>query len=273
MLQLKFGRQGADGKNFVMAFDLSFPTQALIHRFLAAGQLCDPPLIQALTGFLEPGDTFIDVGSHIGYYSMFALQMVGTSGSVFAFEPNPQTYSVVMANALLNRVANFYAYNCAVGDVPGIATFNINVQDEGMSSLVFRDPQATQVSVHVTTLDFLAQVARFGPVRMLKIDVEGFEENVIRGAKNLISGGTVESIVFEINNNFAGIPKHRDQIIRKQLRDFGYKSYLIRPWMGEQFWQQRCGQFNFLQVPEEATIDIPYGNILSTKRNIAAAPW
>lgn len=270
-LQLQFGRPGTEGKPFVMAFDLSFPTQALIHRFLAANQLCDPPLIEALTGFLQPGDTFIDVGSHIGYYSMFALQMVGPTGAVFAFEPNPQTYGVLTANGLVNRAGNLYAYNCAVGDSPGIATFNINPEDEGMSSLVFKSNQATQVSVHVTTLDFVAQAARLGPVRMLKIDVEGFEENVVRGANALLSSGSVESIVFEINNNFAGIPKYRDGVIRKHLRGLGYTSHLIRPWMGEPQWQQKFGNFNYLRIPEDFNIEIPYGNILATKRSIPSA--
>ncbi len=195
VVQLLFGRSGAEGKSFQMAFDLRFPTQAMFHRLLSSGQLCEPPQVRALTEFLEPGDTFIDVGSHIGYFSLLALQMVGPSGNVFAFEPNHQTFSVLVANAMLNRGGggggggNFYTFNSAVGDQPGTATFNINPHDEGMSSLMFRAQGSAQVTVHVTSLDNVAAIAGLKNIRMLKIDVEGFEENVIRGAANLIAAG------------------------------------------------------------------------------------
>jgi FkbM family methyltransferase len=271
ILNVGFAPPGANQTSFSMAFDLAYPTQALFHRYLAANEFCDPPLVNTLLGFLQPGDTFIDVGSHIGYYSLFALQIVGAKGSVFAFEPNPNTFSVILASVLLNRAPNFFVLNCAMGDKPGMATFNINKQDEGMSSLVHRPANATQVSVQVTTLDAFAALARLGPVRMLKIDVEGFEENVVAGGHQLLSSGNVESVVFEINNNFPEIPKFRDQAIRKVLSSYGYTSYLIRPWMGEAQWQERCGKFNFLRIPDDRIIEIAYGNILATKRPIEAA--
>jgi len=197
--------------------------------------------------------------------------MVGATGRVFAFEPNPQTYSVLITNALLNNAANLYAYNCAVGDKAGIAVFNINPQDEGMSSLVFKAEAGTQVSVHVTTLDRIAAITQLRNIRMLKIDVEGFEENVINGAAGLLGTGGVESLVFEINNDIPNVPRHRDLAIRKYLRGLGYTSYLIHPWLGDQRWQEACGSHNYYRIAEDATVDIKYGNILATKRQVDAA--
>jgi FkbM family methyltransferase len=271
VLQVRFSRPPAEPVPFNIAFDLSYPTQGLIHRCLAGGQLCDPPLVTALVGFLTPGDTFIDVGSHIGYYSLLARQVVGTTGRVLAFEPNPETFGTLVANGMLNGYGNFYAYNCAMGDRYGSLEFNINVEDEGMSSLVFRSARSSQIKVHVTTLDIVVALSRLQNVRMLKIDVEGFEENVIAGAKQLISGGGVESIVFELNNNIPGVTPHRDQAIRKHLSALGYTSYLIRPWLGEEKWQEACGKYNFYRVADDSLVEIKYGNILATKRQIEAA--
>ena len=271
VLQVNFARPPAQPTPFHIAFDLSYPTQNLIHRFLAGGQLCDPPLVSALVDFLQPGDTFIDVGSHVGYYSLLARQVVGPTGRVVAFEPNPETFATLAANVMINGYGNFLAYNSAVGDRYGTLEFNINVEDEGMSSLVFKSPRSSQIKVHVTTLDAFAMMARVQNVRMLKIDVEGFEENVITGGNKLITGGGVESIVFEINNALPGVPPHRDQAIRKFLRTLGYSSYLIRPWLGDENWQKACGQFNFYRVPDDSQVEIKYGNILATKRVIQAA--
>jgi len=271
-LQLSFGRAAAEGKSFCIAFDRAYQTQALIHSFLSQGQLCDPPLVKALTDFLVPGDTFIDVGSHIGYLSLLALQMVGPAGQVYAFEPNPDTYGVLVANALLNGAGNFHTFNCAVGDKAGSAVLSINAQDEGMSSLVFHAAGASQISVHVTTLDRLAALVQFRHVRMLKIDVEGFEENVINGAAGMLRAGGIESLVFEVNNKIPHAPPHRDQAIRKFLHGLGYACYLIHPWLSEERWQEACGPHNYCRISEDAHIDIGYGNILATKRHVEAAP-
>jgi FkbM family methyltransferase len=255
-----------------MAFDLSFPTQAFIYRILSKAQIADPPLVTALTEVLEPGDVFFDVGAHIGYYSLMALQNLGPTGSVYAFEPNHQTYGVLLANALHNRPANFYTCNCAVGDRTGTLQFNINADDEGMSSLLFRGKQSTEVSVHVTTLDLAASLAQIKKICMLKIDVEGYEENVIRGAAGLIAAGAIESIVFEINNGLPTVPKGRDLVIRSLLRQHGFTSYLIRPWLAEQQWQNAFGSSNYYRLPDDRPLEIRYGNILATRRPIKAAP-
>jgi FkbM family methyltransferase len=200
-----------------------------------------------------------------------ALQHLGPTGSVYAFEPNPQTYGVLLANALLNRPANFYTLNCAVGDRAGILQFNISADDEGMSSLLFRSKQSTQVSVHVTTLDLAASLARVQKIRMLKIDVEGYEENVIRGAAGLIAAGAIESIVFEVNNALP-LPKGRDLVMRSFLRQHGFTSYLIRPpQFIEQQWQNAFGSSNYYRLADDRPLEIRYGNILATRRSIQAA--
>jgi FkbM family methyltransferase len=196
-------------KSFRMAFDRSFPTQNFLHSFLSRGELPDPPLVTALTEFLGPGDTFIDVGSHIGYYSLLALQHVGDRGHVFAFEPSPQTFGVLLTNTILNGGGRFRALNCALGDHVGLAPLFIDHKDEGMSSLATPSKAkiGNVVSVFVFTIDKLYEQFQWANVRTIKIDVEGFEPNVIRGADAFLRKHLPENIVFEINNFLPDNPK------------------------------------------------------------------
>lgn len=266
-LDLSFGRAAAEGKRFGMIFDTRHFTQRFIHSFLSRGELCDPPLVQALTGFLEPGDCFIDVGSHIGYYSLLALQMVGASGRVVAFEANPETFAVLAANAQLNRAANLMAYNCAVGRQPGIGQFSINGRDEGLSSMAVSSER--QISVSMTSLDSLQALAPFEKVRMLKIDVEGFEPEVIAGAKRFLAEARPENIVFEINNGLPGVAPHQDEAIRAQLEALGYRCFLIRPWKESEDLDRQFAGSIFLELSPGSRVNIAYGNILASLRPLS----
>ncbi len=63
--------------NYRMGFDTAYHTQNFIYSNLVNGVFVDPPMVQVLTQFLQPGDTFMDIGSHIGYYSLLARQVIG----------------------------------------------------------------------------------------------------------------------------------------------------------------------------------------------------
>jgi FkbM family methyltransferase len=272
---------GATKKPVTMAFDRAFPTQNFLHSFLSRGELPDPPLVAALTEFLEPGDTFVDVGSHVGYYAMLASQHVGEQGRVFAFEPSPQTFGVLLANTILNGDGRCRAFNCALGDKAGVAPLFIDRNDEGMSSLAtpskVRGGNAADgaVSVFVSTIDALYEQLQWSAVRTIKIDVEGFEPHVIRGADDFLRKHLPENIVFEINNSIPDIPLHQDMPIRQRLAELGYTSYLIRPWAtidaaAHDSVKHLFGDSNYLGLPLHCQLNIGYGNILSTRRQLDA---
>lgn len=262
-------------KPFTLALDRAFPTQNFLHSFLSRGTLVDPPLVTALTEFLEPGDTFVDVGSHIGYYAMLALQHVGERGRVFAFEPSPQTFGVLLANSIRNGGGRCHALNCALGDTPGVASLFIDRNDEGMSSLATPSKADGAVSIYVSTIDALYEQLGWSHVRTMKIDVEGFEPRVLRGADQFLRKHLPENIVFEINNSIPDIPLHQDMPIRAQLAELGYTSYLIRPWAtidaaAHDSVKHLFGDSNYLGLPLHCQLNIGYGNILSTRRQLNA---
>lgn len=153
-----------------------------------------PELAHGVTDVYEPdvwpvvmravraGDVVADVGAYIGLYALALAQRVGPSGTVYAFEPNPHAMAVLERNLHLNpALANVRPRRCAVGSRPGMLPFVGNRESE--SRLVGEEVRGTTL-VPVVTLDAEFAAER---VDVLKIDVEGFEEHVLRGARGLLT--------------------------------------------------------------------------------------
>jgi FkbM family methyltransferase len=134
---------------------------------------------------LNRDDCFIDIGANSGLMSIFASQCVGNSGKILAFEAHPETHELLQENIQLNHIENIDTFNFALGNETGKATIydNWNV-NRGGASLVIHSENSTGFEVDVKTLDEVIQ-NDFQP-KMIKIDVEGFEFQVLKGATNTI---------------------------------------------------------------------------------------
>lgn len=140
---------------------------------------------KALIASLNEGDTFVDIGAHIGYYSMLASGLVGNSGKVICFEPTPSTYGLLIKN--LQHKNNVKAENLAVYSVQTNMEFN----DYGLKYMVFNsfkkarlcdiDLVAKHIYVQTTTLDSYCRLNNVKP-SFIKIDAESVELHVLQGA-------------------------------------------------------------------------------------------
>ena len=132
---------------------------------------------------INKGATVIDIGAHIGYYTVLASDLVGRKGKVFAFEPDPKNYEVLVRN--INELNNVTAYQMAVSDRTGTLKLFIPPHDRGSSSLWTPDDAREQVEVNVVKLDdFLGNIDC--PISVIKIDAEGSETTVLRGMHNIM---------------------------------------------------------------------------------------
>ena len=137
------------------------------------------------------GDTVVDVGANLGYYSLVAARLVGGSGEVYAFEPAPANYNVLIKNISLNSHANIIAINKAVSDVNGNAELYLSGSDVGAHTLrsQHNHPQfklktnGESIKVKTTTLD---TVLGDTVVNVIKMDCEGAEMLAMRGADKII---------------------------------------------------------------------------------------
>lgn len=168
------------------------------------GEWCEYEL-DLLRKFIKPGDTVIDVGANIGTHTVAFSRMVGKDGKVFAFEAQPRIGKILAANVQLNRLQNVFWSDKAVGmscadiriaDLPPDSTpFNFGALP------IFSDQgQGHYSDAEMTTIDsFAADGDAFSiSPSLIKIDVEGMEADVIRGAK-----GTIERCkpILYVENN------------------------------------------------------------------------
>ena len=148
----------------------------------------EPHVTQALSAILRPGDTFLDVGAHIGYHSVFAAGIVGPEGRIFAFEPDPKVHARLASN--LAPFANARALPCAVSDRQTQMEFerSWDCQESGWGALTsVRDfKKGEHIAVQAVSLDSWCEKSDVRAIRAVKIDAEGSEGTVLRGAQRVL---------------------------------------------------------------------------------------
>ena len=152
-----------------------------------------------LSNVLRPGDTFLDVGANIGLVTLVASQLVGRQGRVYAFEPVAGTIAILERNIALNDARNVCIKASALGAVdetrPVYEHLKVN---RGAASFVPIGDASSSAIVPVTTLDtFVHSAGLEGPIRAIKIDVEGWESQVLAGGRQLLADSAAPVLVVE----------------------------------------------------------------------------
>jgi FkbM family methyltransferase len=150
---------------------------------------------------LNEGDVFVDVGANIGLMSLLAGTQVGETGAVYAFEPVADTFTLLQNNIALNRMNNIYALNSGLGSAQEVKTIYSSRHDNrGMASFIQKNSGvADQTEVQILTLDVFLAEQGVDAVRMMKIDVEGWELEVLKGAQGLLKSPGAPMLCVEYN--------------------------------------------------------------------------
>nr|WP_294860659.1 FkbM family methyltransferase [uncultured Fluviicola sp.] len=139
--------------------------------------------IQLLEKYLDSGSSFLDIGANIGLMSVIASKRVGETGTVYAVEANPNTVSILQTNIELNKCKNIELLPIALSDTQGTALLFENWEvNRGGASLISQGSEEKGVEVKMGRLDDLFDEGT--PIHLVKIDVEGFEPQVLRGGMN-----------------------------------------------------------------------------------------
>ena len=157
--------------------------------------ICTEYLIES--GVLKKNDTVLDIGANIGYYALIESQLVGKGGTVYAIEPVKRNYKMLQSNVHLNGLLNVSTYQFAFGDQDRHA--EIFVSNKSNLCAMSKEAVGGEVlgvqDVEVHTVDqFLADKKQPSLVRM---DVEGYEYEIIKGMKQTLRGKT--SILLELH--------------------------------------------------------------------------
>lgn len=171
--------------NIRMYLDLD----SLIDRYVYYTGFYRPWALHYFDTLLCPGMTVIDVGANIGCYALWAALRVGSTGKVFAFEPEPGCFDQLRRNIEVNGITWIDARRLAIADVDGESALNMNDPrhpNRGQSSLAALKFHRRAMTVETARLDSLTPSRSMRGLDVLKIDTQGSELRVLRGARRLL---------------------------------------------------------------------------------------
>ena len=174
-------------------FDLTFtgPAADCITRHIYRLGAHEPHITRFLIDHirLRADDIALDVGANIGWYTVLLDRLSEAGARIFAFEPDPESYRLLRTNLETNGATRVTALNIALGDAPGFAELHrYKDANNGRHTLLAGNSEGGIVRVPVNTLRAFWDDQHLGSrsIRFLKIDVEGFEYYVLRGAGDLL---------------------------------------------------------------------------------------
>lgn len=155
--------------------------------------LFEPEETKLVREILRPGDLFVDVGAHVGWFTTLAARRVGESGRVVACEPFPANAARLRQNIADGDYTNVDFIGQALGSTAGVLELSAGADSGGVTAVEWST--SGRISVPMTTLDDVT--AGLGDIALLKVDVEGWEAHVLRGAVQALS--RTRRVLIEIN--------------------------------------------------------------------------
>ena len=185
---------------------------------------------------LQPGMTFVDIGANVGLFSIPAAKKL-QRGNVYAFEPASSTFQLLINNVRLNQLDNVHLVRSALGDYRGEAVLHLNVPGkDGLNTIGRPTHDCSEVvgteRVPVTTLDAFLQSSGIAHVDLLKVDVEGAELLVFRGAAELLARPDAPLILYESGFLSKGFGYHPVETIWF-LERYGFSFFVIDSYTGK----------------------------------------
>jgi FkbM family methyltransferase len=202
-------------------FDMVVNPNELIGRHLFLSGEFDRSIVEVLLAFAMPGDTLLDIGANVGYISACFLKNVADS-RVVAAEPQPAVAEMLAANlAPFGERAHLYPF--AIASEDGISHFVINPANLGKGHLVLNG-ESSSVQVETKSGDSLFRETKIISLNLVKIDVEGAEEQVLDSCMPHFSRTNPRCILFEDN----GLDLSPSSKIQRMFADLGYAIFGIK---------------------------------------------
>lgn len=173
----------------VDGFLLGVPSQEWrLAAYYGLRGLPEPGMMRLFSRLVQPGMVVVDIGAHIGIYTLYALRLLSGHGRVYSFEPTPRTFALLHDNVQVNGFLEsgmIHFDRRAVSDRAGAATFTAYAANSGHNTLFAGAASGETLTVETVTLDeALAQEPR---IDVIKIDAEGGEPFILRGMTRILA--------------------------------------------------------------------------------------
>ena len=205
---------------FRMKLDLRDAVQRRMYYYGDYDERYEAKMIR---GLLDKGEIFWDIGANIGYFSLLAAATLEHTGQVIAFEPGQVAYARLLDNIALNPFSNITTFNLAVTDREGEATLYLAAETaDGCASLYGAGSEVTgQEICRTVSLDGFVQSQALPGPDFIKIDVEGAELFVLRGAREILAVSRPLLLV-ELKEGTLAASGTDKREIQKFLAGYGY---------------------------------------------------
>jgi FkbM family methyltransferase len=236
------------------------PRDRMITPRLMAG-LFEPRETQAVLGSVRRGNTFVDVGANVGYYTLLAAKLVGEEGRVFAFEPDPESFALLERNVRLNGFGNVVLEQKAVSNEPGTLRLYLAPENKGDHRIYeTRGEERPFVEVEAVTLD---DYFRDDPRRIdfVKIDTQGADFAILEGMTGIFDANERMLVSVEFwpygLREFGDDPKDMlDFATERDFRLFDYRAGEVEPeWLLRTYRLEEYMFTNLLFVKGRAMVE------------------
>jgi FkbM family methyltransferase len=216
----------------------------------------EPEVSHLIKQRLRPGQTFVDVGANIGWYTLLAAQAVGPAGRVISIEASPRTFDQLKDNVDNNRLRNVRLVNEAVWSSAGLLSLfqgppSHSVISTVMSSFAERRRCEAAGQIPARPLSEILTANEIATLGVIKIDVEGAEREVIRGLEPVLDSFPDDVEIFlELN------PKDYDPAdVLTPLRQRGFRAWIIP----NRYDTDYCINYSARQLPDklEELVEMP----------------
>ena len=184
----------------------------------------EPVLTDWVKQILRPGSTFIDIGANSGYFTLLAASLVKSSGRDLAFEPSPEPGNKIKHLA----IPWVDVIQIGIGDVEEDLNLYLQPESTNLHSPSFvksdsphKDEEVLKVSVH--KFDNIPGIQKISRIDLIKIDIEGFEPNALRGMVKTIKAGKVKYLMVEFNSGWLYANNSSCDELMALIKDLGFK--------------------------------------------------
>jgi FkbM family methyltransferase len=207
--------------------DLKLKVETLEHVGRLRSCAKEPGTVRWIESHVKPGDVFYDIGANVGAYTLVAFRHTHGRRSIVAFEPAFATFATLCENLAINQCGEtVIPLNVALTERTGVLTFNFSDTTSGAALHAVGDPISQDGEsfrpvyvqpVLAYRLDDLIEQMDLPAPNHIKIDVDGAEPSILRGAEKTLRTGSVRSLLIEANDTLPS----RDEIVRI-MGDYGY---------------------------------------------------
>jgi FkbM family methyltransferase len=193
------------------------------HLFRGSGPY-ERRFCEALLATVRSGDHVWDVGANVGFYTRQFSKLVGDAGSVSAFEPVPASYAAITG---LN-LPNVHGFNLALGDSEGTLPMTISLDPQSTTHSLVNpcEDGVDHIEVRVTTGNAILSTGSSPAPNLVKVDVEGYEEEVLKGMTAVLARQECRAVFVEVHFGILDARGHRQApaAIERMLQSLGFET-------------------------------------------------